>query len=287
MNQYYVVNDRDSGKPEKSIIVDVVNQRMASVKIEQLDELNIGIKNGRYLNSNVELSKTLGTVALVNETHRFYGIMHYKKSKLSLYWITFDDFAKDSRKHEFIMVNDLINIESYGETVLNKNWLKSKGINIKCIQNLHFIQKAAMQFKQEVGFYDDGEEQLHSIGNTTEISNNSIEPASTYDIVLKVLRVNDNISIPKEYYSSLKAYVRKAIESNSSYTKYKAIVELKLNAQDENSLVVLTEYEESNEYVRVTVLKPFNEVKATQENLNDYLLEYDKWRQNKIIKFSL
>lgn len=101
-----------------------------------------------------------------------------------------------------------------------------------------------------------------------------------YELMLKSIKENDSISISFDYYKKLKTTLKKTLSNNMALTKYTALVEIKLNVNDAKHLLVIVDYDESIESIRITVLKPYNSVKIDDSKLVYYEMKYRKWKKD-------
>lgn len=105
-----------------------------------------------------------------------------------------------------------------------------------------------------------------------------------YEIMLKVLKQEDSISIPLDFYKSLSVLLRKNLYMNMSFTKYTALVDIKINGNtDVNNIFGAVDYDENLEYIRLTVLKEYNSTKVQDKELLLYEMQYSKWKREKSI----
>lgn len=102
-----------------------------------------------------------------------------------------------------------------------------------------------------------------------------------YRLMLKVLKENDSISIPKNVYDNFKVSIIRHIQINSTFTEYKAVAEIKFN---EYSVYSMVEYSDTDDYVRVGILKPYGTVKMSRQELVILEDKYIDWkRRNRFI----
>lgn len=101
-----------------------------------------------------------------------------------------------------------------------------------------------------------------------------------YEMLLKTVSIGDMITISKDYFTRLKVYMRKNLESNISYTKYKAISTIKFHSEVKENIVALVNYDESLDGIQLTILKDYDDTEFTEDDLARYILQYNKWRKN-------
>lgn len=100
-----------------------------------------------------------------------------------------------------------------------------------------------------------------------------------YELMLKALSVNDSVSIPMEYFSKLKCYVKKTLESNLKYTKFKVLSVIKINSTDTANLCALVDSDEQLDKVRITVVKEYNNSNISDEEIVKFEIQYAKLRK--------
>ena len=66
---------------------------------------------------------------------------------------------------------------------------------------------------------------------------------------------------------------------NLEYTVYKAIVEIRFETKSINFMLAVVDYDEEQEFVKLTVMKPFNEEFVTPSQMIDYELKYNEWHK--------
>ena len=103
-----------------------------------------------------------------------------------------------------------------------------------------------------------------------------------YELMLKSVQAGDIISIPFDYYRKLKTFIKKGIWQSVDYTKYKCIAEIRLNPNIDDNLLCIVNYDESNEWVKIEVLRQFSIRKATDQEVAMFSIEIAKQqRMNK------
>ena len=118
---------------------------------------------------------------------------------------------------------------------------------------------------------------IYSFSGETEILNNPSD--CMYEMLLKMIKVNDSVSISKDFISKIKVYMKKSLEATLDYSKYKALVVIKIEEHSEYSILAVLDYDDSKEDVRVSILKPYNKSVASEHDINTYYAEYVKWRK--------
>lgn len=102
---------------------------------------------------------------------------------------------------------------------------------------------------------------------------------SIYKSIIKVLRVNDTISIPKDFYMSLVRLIKRNITLSRNGEDYIAIVKLKLDRKDTDNIVVRADFNSKDEYTTIAVIKQFNSVDITDDQIAEYEVKYSEWRK--------
>lgn len=100
-----------------------------------------------------------------------------------------------------------------------------------------------------------------------------------YESMLKILKTDDTISIPTRYYNGLVTVIKRNLMVSRDGTKYDSIVKIRLNRTAKENIVARVEYCESNEYCRVSVIKPYNIVDLSEQQIVKYEIEFNQWRK--------
>lgn len=100
-----------------------------------------------------------------------------------------------------------------------------------------------------------------------------------YEYILKMLRERDSISIPKEYYKELSILLKKNMIMNKACTYYISLVIIRFNKDDKFNIFAVAEYDESLDYIRITVVKPYSDGQVTDEQVIRCELAYRKWKK--------
>ena len=100
-----------------------------------------------------------------------------------------------------------------------------------------------------------------------------------YEYILKMLRERDSISIPKEYYKELSILLKKNMIMNKACTYYISLVVIRFNRDDKFNIFAVAEYDESLDYIRITVVKPYSDEQVTDEQVIRCELAYRKWKK--------
>lgn len=100
-----------------------------------------------------------------------------------------------------------------------------------------------------------------------------------YESMLKILKTDDTISIPTRYYNGLITVIKRNLMVSRDGTKYDSIVKIRLNRTAKENIVARVEYCESNEYCRVSVIKPYNIVDLSEQQIVKYEIEFNQWRK--------
>lgn len=102
---------------------------------------------------------------------------------------------------------------------------------------------------------------------------------SIYDTVLKLMKQNDSMSIPKIYYSKLVNTIKRNISLARDGSRYDAIVEIRFYENAEKTILARVEYNESLDDTRVTIIKPFNSSKVSDVQITEYMIKFNQWRK--------
>lgn len=100
-----------------------------------------------------------------------------------------------------------------------------------------------------------------------------------YESMLKILKTDDTISIPTRYYNGLVTVIKRNLMVSRDGTKYDSIVKIRLNRTAKENIVARVEYCESNEYCRVSIIKPYNIVDLSEQQIVKYEIEFNQWRK--------
>lgn len=127
-------------------------------------------------------------------------------------------------------------------------------------------------------------EQLIGVSDIIELdestlNNNDTADTILYESMIKAVKTGDVISIPKKVYSRLSTLLKKNLYMNLEYTVYKAIVEIRFETKSINFMLAVVDYDEEQEFVKLTVMKPFNEEFVTPSQMIDYELKYNEWHK--------
>ena len=112
------------------------------------------------------------------------------------------------------------------------------------------------------------------------IKDTSINVASDflYDTILKVLNVHDTITVPIEYCARRHLVVNEICESNINGSNYTSITTVKFSENSEMNICAIVNVNESAGKARITILKPYNETKFTDEEIKVAKMKYDDLR---------
>ena len=136
--------------------------------------------------------------------------------------------------------------------------------------------------------FDSAVEVILDVDEVTKIGMvNTVKTVSNefaYEMLLKAAMDNDSITVSKEYLSKLKIYMKKSLEANLGYTKYRAIVQIKFESTSENSILAIIDYDEDKDTARVTILKAFCNERITTDEVSKYYIAYEQWRRGTFIK---
>jgi hypothetical protein len=97
-----------------------------------------------------------------------------------------------------------------------------------------------------------------------------------YTTILKVMQSYDTISVPMSYYKNLIVSIHKTLYMNMKCTKMNIISSVRLDRDDKKGLVAVINYDECAEYVRVTVLEPYDIIEIDRNKINALEVMYNK-----------
>lgn len=102
-----------------------------------------------------------------------------------------------------------------------------------------------------------------------------------YDAFLKMLKKSDSISVPFCAFKLMHIIIKsRALERNSSYTKYTQIAVIKSDHSQIEGVLAMIEVDEENP-VRVTVLKEYGLQQVTASTIQKYENMYRQWRRER------
>jgi len=103
---------------------------------------------------------------------------------------------------------------------------------------------------------------------------------SVYDTILKLMKVNDSISVPRVYYEHLAVTIHRNIFLSRSGEKYEAIVKIKVATDIKDNMIARVEYDSTQKYTRISVIKELNATEISESDIIDYEVRYNEWRKH-------
>jgi len=129
-------------------------------------------------------------------------------------------------------------------------------------------------------------DKIVSSDDTNNVQSVDLSKYVIYELLLKVLKVNDSVSIPTEYYNQLKVILRKSFYMSRNLDIYTSIVDIKLGNDKVNNLSVIVDYNANEEYTRITVLKTYNEKELSANELAILDMKYQEWKRKNSYTFN-
>lgn len=215
---------------------------------------------------------------------------------------------EDIKKKEIELANKNKEIEELNRQLNNKEQAISNETNIESIIN-NLLEKYYVTRQERENFNKEIEENRQNtiralklleqatsesiktisgniidVENMVSIENNdegdSIEQShNVYDIVLKVLRAYDTIEVPINYYKKLKVALKKNLNMNRDFTQYTALSTIKLESHSDYNIFAVVEYDESLEYTRIIILKPYSKQLFDHTKIAMYEVKYNEWKK--------
>lgn len=153
-------------------------------------------------------------------------------------------------------------------------------------ENGHSEVKAETDSENKDGNGKEASEAIISVDNIykdvvdTDVNDVNMESASDiiYDAMIRFMSKYDTLTLPISYCSRLHILMRKMIESNVTCTNYTGIVDIKFDREGSLNIGALININEQLGKARLTVLKPFNNVKLTEEQIYEIYSQYEKIR---------
>lgn len=118
------------------------------------------------------------------------------------------------------------------------------------------------------------------VNNSTIVDNTFDCADHTWEMILKMLHIDDHISIPFDFYRKLKPLVKRSLEQTKNGLIYKLLAEIYFNKTSNENLVVIIDCDETIKKVTLHILKPYNKDKMLDYQINDFLIKYASWRKN-------
>ena len=100
-----------------------------------------------------------------------------------------------------------------------------------------------------------------------------------YDFILKIMKVDDTISVPRTYYEKLTTIIKRNMMLSRDGNKYDSIILIKFNRTSKENIVARVEYDITKEYTRITIIKSYNSVELTDKQMVEYEIKFNQWRR--------
>jgi len=100
-----------------------------------------------------------------------------------------------------------------------------------------------------------------------------------YGTILKLIKTNDTVSIPRVYYEHLCVNIHRNIYLSRNGEKYNSIVSIKTTPGVKENMLARVEYNKLEEYVRVTVIKEMNNFDVPESYIVNYEIQYNEWKK--------
>ena len=288
-NNYVVVDYKDN--QGKICVIDINNKKIAWIERSRLDKLPV---------DNV-VGNISGTHVFTDSSKKYFGIFQVFSGKLYLAWIKENDFKIDRRKDTIYKHKNIIELGDIEDILKHEEW--TKGVKQICVKNLSKRTIRTSMFLNDTGVQEDehertkenkeeehmnkeednnesviGVNKIYSFSGETEVLSNPSD--CMYEMLLKMVKVNDSVSVSKDWVSKIKVYTKKTLEASLDYSRYKALVIIKFEEHSEYSILAVIDYDESKEDVRLSIIKPYNKSVVDEHDINTYYAEYTKWRKS-------
>lgn len=113
-----------------------------------------------------------------------------------------------------------------------------------------------------------------SLVESTEIGLDTI-----YDFILKIMKVDDTISVPRTYYEKLTTIIKRNMMLSRDGNNYDSIILIKFNRTSKENIVARVEYDITKEYTRITIIKSYSSVELTDKQMVEYEIKFNQWRR--------
>ena len=110
-------------------------------------------------------------------------------------------------------------------------------------------------------------------------STGEIGTEEIYDFILKVMKVNDTISVPRTYYEKLTTIIKRNMMLSMDGNKYDSIILIRFNRACKENIVARVEYDATSDYTRITIIKQYSLLEVTDKQLLDYEIKYNQWKR--------
>jgi hypothetical protein len=218
-----------------------------------------------------------------------------------------DESAIDDNKTSEQLVNDYKNTENKQLNYLDTSVDEYVSALISATNNMNAMAKKfddmANSYKEAISksygpLPDDVHEKMVCVDNIVEpddadestednTEDNSITMNNyLYDTMLKVLKTDDTISVPRTYYEGLINMILRNIKLSKDGCSYDSIVKIKFYREAKENIAARVEYNVADEFTRITVIKPYNSIEITGNKLADYEVKFNQWRKMNSFRIS-
>ena len=284
----------------------IENSLIVPVHCDRADYKNLAcglfnVNTGEYVHGRLGSDKAIqikesiknkkATVVYVHSKLNVYGIIKDSKKaiKPALYWI--------SGEQAEIIKDKLINYEEKLNTIdisdepieVFKGKYRADLFSITRITDnklgkiISYEEFSKSLTKEQVSEEQEqvSEEQLIATDIKEVQSEYHEETASNniYELILKVMKIDDSISLPRDFYDNLITIIKRNMMISKSGTKYDSIVLIKIDRASKENLVARVEYDITKDYTRVTIIKQYDSNELTDNQLVDYEIKFNQWRR--------
>ena len=110
-------------------------------------------------------------------------------------------------------------------------------------------------------------------------STGEVGTEAIYDFILKIMKVNDTISVPRIYYEKLTTIIKRNMMLSMDGNKYDSIILIRFNRACKENIVARVEYDATSDYTRITIIKQYSLLEVTDKQLLDYEIKYNQWKR--------
>lgn len=284
-------------------------KKFSIVRIAQDSKLGLGAKAENFIEKLKEVDKPVPVVqggqsnvdsnTIVNKS----DTIEEKKDKL----VTDN---KDSEKtKETVEIDNTKQLENKDEQLTSESKTKKKikidlnnqedvvktlaATAIALQSTMKELKKVAGEYKESMakslGTYDlDVETKFIGVSGLVSDKDKQIDElvsteydckSAFYESMLKMLKVDDTVSIPREFYDKMVAIIRRNLMVSMDGNRYDSIVQLKFNRNDKENIVARVEYNAAEDFCRVAIIKPYNNIELSDQLLVDYEIKYNQWKR--------
>ena len=115
--------------------------------------------------------------------------------------------------------------------------------------------------------------------------NQNLELKFMYDAILKIMKKSNVITLPYKVFKQMYVTIKsKALERNSSYTKYTQIAVVKSDQSQLEGVLVMMEVDEENP-VKLSILNEYGIQHIETYDIQKYENAYRQWRRERSYMF--